>query len=126
MEATNRSFRWTARGGRSTSCRSGIVDSTGADRAAFDQEQEVVAQRALTLREWLDQWLEICATRGLRPSTVASYTTMLQLHVDGRLAATTLANIAGRELSGLYVRLLREGRRGNGFRRLPPIAANVW
>jgi integrase len=67
------------------------------------------------MREWLDEWLELCTCRGLRPSTIESYRTMLGLHVDDALAATRLPLVTARNLNDLYGRLLRDGRRdGNG------------
>jgi integrase len=73
----------------------------------------------LTLGQWLADWLELCAHRGLRPSTVSSYETMLRLHVGASLAASALASVTASELNGLYGRLLREGRR-NGRGGLSP------
>jgi integrase len=66
------------------------------------------------MAQWLDEWLEICARRGLRPSTVASYRTMLGLHVGNALAATTLGRVTSQDLNDLYKRLLRDGRRDGG------------
>jgi len=63
------------------------------------------------MREWLDEWLALCAHRGLRPSTVASYRTMVDLHVGTALAAAAVNTVTARDLNELYGRLLREGRR---------------
>jgi hypothetical protein len=38
---------------------------------------EPLAPSVLTMGQWLHEWLELCARRGLRPSTVASYETMI-------------------------------------------------
>lgn len=89
--------------------------STSSTRFSTDGRGPVVTRVAtplsLSVREWLDDWLELCAGRGLRPSTVASYETMLRLHVDSDLGATELSRVGGRHLNQLYGALLREGRR---------------
>jgi hypothetical protein len=41
------------------------------------EETQPLAPSVLTMGQWLDEWLELCARRGLRPSTVASYETMI-------------------------------------------------
>jgi integrase len=64
-----------------------------------------------TLKQWLDEWLELCTSRGLRDSTVESYRTMLRLHVDQPLEARTLTNVTGSDLNSVYRQLLRGGRR---------------
>ena len=66
------------------------------------------------MREWLDEWLELCAHRGLRPSTVASYETMLRLHVGDDLGTKELESVTAHDLNQLYGHLLREGRRDGG------------
>lgn len=63
------------------------------------------------MRQWLDEWLKLCAQRGLRPATIASYRTMIDLHVGGALGAAALANVSAQDLNELYGRLLRDGRR---------------
>ncbi len=66
------------------------------------------------LRDWLDEWLELCERRGLRSSTIASYRTMLRLHIDDRFGQTPLSEITASQINRLYGRLLREGRRDGG------------
>ncbi len=73
----------------------------------------------LELREWLDEWLELCERRGLRPATVQSYRTLLALQVDDRLGRTSLSEITPAQLNLLYDRMLRTGRR-NGKGGLSP------
>ena len=74
---------------------------------------------ALELRDWLDEWLTACETRGLRPTTIQSYRTLLSLHVDDRLGRTSLSDITSSQLNRLYDRMLRTGRR-NGSGGLSP------
>ena len=70
------------------------------------------------LRDWLDEWLELCGRRGLRPSTIASYRTMLRLYIDDPFARTPLSDITASQINRLYGRLLREGRCDGNTRRL--------
>jgi integrase len=63
--------------------------------------------------------------RGLRETTVASYRTMIDLHVDHDLAATALANVTPTMLNALYARLLREGRRNRGHDRQHGLSART-
>jgi len=108
MEATSGAYLWRPDVGGRTS-------ATVVQRAAFvTRARRTETRRAtLTFREWLDHWLELCASRGLRATTVASYRTMINLHVDAALAAERLANVTPAMLDDLYGRLLRDGRRNS-------------
>jgi integrase len=64
-----------------------------------------------SLSEWSAEWLELCAVRGLRDSTIESYRTTLRLHVDAALQETPVSDITRGDLNDLYRRLLRSGRR---------------
>jgi len=68
-------------------------------------------ERDQTLGEWLQEWLDRCVARGLRASTVASYRTMVRLHVQSSaLWERALDEVSAADLNGLYSRLLRSGR----------------
>jgi len=111
MEATSGGYLWTvkAQGSIASRAREDIVTRrTDALRREFE------AAGIVTLGQWLDEWLELCSRRGLRPSTVASYATMVRLHVDPDLGATPLANLQASALNQLYAQLLRSGRRNGG------------
>jgi integrase len=108
MKATNSAFLWTV------STRTSTTSKQSLTKQAAREETQQPLPSVLTVGQWLDEWLELCTRRGLRPSTVASYETMLRLHVGGTLAATTLASVTARNLNELYGRLLREGRRDGG------------
>jgi hypothetical protein len=53
------------------------VEATFQDFVAWLASRENGS--TLELREWLDEWLELCECRGLRPATVQSYRTLLAL-----------------------------------------------
>jgi integrase len=111
LKTTNPSPSWTLRAGPriSTTSKEFRAQHVNGERRLGETKAQLTSD--LTFGQWLDEWLDLCAGRGLRPSTVASYRTMVRLYVEGALAATTLPNVTARDLNGLYTRLLREGRR---------------
>jgi integrase len=64
-----------------------------------------------TLDEYLEQWLGLCRTRGLRPATVASYRATLRLHVTADLLATPLDRVTPHAVNQMYSHLLCSGRK---------------
>ena len=108
MEATSLGFLWTVPTPTSTTTSKQFRTKHVA------RGTQPPLSSALTLGQWLEELLELCTRRGLRPSTVASYGTMVRLHVGTALAATPLASVTARDLNELYRRLLREGRRDRG------------
>jgi integrase len=64
-----------------------------------------------TLDDYLNQWLELCQARGLRPATIASYRATLQLHVSSELRATALDRVTPQAVNQMYSYLLESGRR---------------
>ncbi len=104
--ATLGTHLWTPTRGRST--------LTSAARTAAT-ELSHSEDRVLTLDQWLDRWLGRCETRGLRPSTIDSYRTILRLHVGESLRTAAMTAVTPDDLNLLYRRLLASGRRnGNG------------
>jgi integrase len=103
VEATPDAIQWTVRLGRGSVSTLRTSGNTG--------REPIREQRTVTLRAWLDEWLQLCATRGLRPSTIASYRTLLALHIDGGLGAVALDELDSVALNALYARLLTNGRR---------------
>jgi len=67
---------------------------------------------SLTLGEHLDQWLELCRTRGLQPVTIASYEATLHLRVSDELRATPLDDVTPEQLNRHYHYLITAGRKG--------------
>ena len=69
------------------------------------------SDRSLTLGEYLASWLELCEGRGLRPASIASYGVTIRTTIAPRLGRIQLESITPHDLNGLYLNLLREGRR---------------
>jgi integrase len=110
MEATNGAYLWRVRPGRSTSITPSPRQATASSDGIADTQRPVP-----TFADWLKEWLNMCAHRGLRASTVASYRTMIGLHVDDVFGAKRLTEIGGGDLNDLYARMLTQGRRhGSG------------
>jgi len=78
-------------------------------RSASDKGTAVAATR-ITVRDYLQQWLEASETR-VRPTTLASY----RQHVDGlivpRIGAERLQQLTPLMVDRLYGSLLKEGRK---------------
>lgn len=81
----------------------------GMDRGAY------VSPTKLTVREYLEErWLP-AITMTLRPSTHASYTRVIRLHVTPRIGAVPLQKLDPMMLNEVYLQLLTNGRvRGAG------------
>jgi integrase len=114
LQATNPNFCWTPRAGPRTSPTSKGFSTQRVDGEHRLDETAAQTSSRLTISQWLDEWLDLCLDKGLRPSTIASYRTMINLHVGGPLAATALPSVTARDLNDLYRRLLRDGRRDGG------------
>jgi hypothetical protein len=76
------------------------VDEHGHATLSLPREQPratvATADRGVTVRSWLTEWLDRCETRGLRATTVASYRTMTRLHLlyeGGRVDATRFSRL---------------------------------
>jgi integrase len=67
-----------------------------------------------TFTDYVEKWLALCESRGLRAATVASYWTMVRLHIDSSFGSTRLDAITPRLLNELYGRLLASGRKSGG------------
>jgi integrase len=81
----------------------------GMDRGAY------VSPTKLTVREYLEErWLP-AITMTLRPSTHASYTRVIRLHVTPRIGAVPLQKLDAMMLNDVYLQLMTDGRvRGPG------------
>lgn len=106
MQATNSTFLRTVSTRTSTSSK-----QFREGKSVAPEETQPLAPSVLTMGQWLDEWLELCARRGLRPSTVASYETMIRLHVGANLTTARISSVTASDLNQLYGRLLRDGRR---------------
>lgn len=104
MEATTSGVFWNV-----NACRSTWNGSPGTPQS-FDRQR----RGDVRVDQWLDEWLERCADRGLRPTTVASYRTMVRLHAIDELGQMPISRLRAADLNQLYARLLRNGRRDRG------------
>ena len=77
-------------------------------RAASDKGAAVAASR-ITVREYLERWLEASATR-VRPTTLASYREHVKNHIAPRIGAERLQQLTPLMVDRLYADLLKEGR----------------
>ena len=71
---------------------------------------ERLFRRSLLLDEYLEQWFDLCEQRGLRSATIASYRATA-LRNTGALGSRRLSAITTGDLDGLYLHLLRAGRK---------------
>ena len=64
-----------------------------------------------TLGAWLEEWLGLCALRGLRETSLETYRTAVCLYVPDHLSRADLESIAPQHLNALYKQMLSQGRR---------------
>ena len=85
-------------------------------RAARDAARDAankgtsVAPSRVTVREYLEEWLEGQATQR-KPTTLASYTMHVRHHIVPRIGGERLQELTPGTLTALYAALLTEGRR---------------
>lgn len=72
-----------------------------------------VEPRKVTLAAFLDEWLAAVKPT-IRPSTFASYESMVEKHVKPRLGSLPLQSVTAGRLNGFYAELLASGRRDGG------------
>jgi hypothetical protein len=71
----------------------------------------ILSAEKVTLAGFVDRWLAHMASLGRDGRTVERYGELLRLHVLPTLGALQLRQLTPMDLSDLYARLLREGRR---------------
>jgi integrase len=64
---------------------------------------------AISLNQYLDQWLATSAKPRLRPKTYSDYTIMLRLYIRPALGATPLGSVTQFELQSIYAQMLERG-----------------
>jgi integrase len=89
----------------------GTILSVQATARRFLRYVDDSQRHVPTLGEYLETWLDLCQTRGLRAATIASYRATLRLHVSERLLATRIDRVTSQALNDLYGYLLRSGRK---------------
>ena len=69
-----------------------------------------MAASRITVREYLNEWLEASASR-VRPTTLASYRMHVEQHIAPRIGGHRLQDLTPLMVERLYANLLAEGRR---------------
>ena len=107
--------RWHAAGPRRSDAERLVNELVGRRQRGDD----TVADRA-TLGSYLtDRWLPLQESR-LRPTTYLSYRSTIELHVVPHIGKLRLDKLQADDLEGLYVHLLRNGRRNGKGGGLSP------
>jgi integrase len=70
-----------------------------------------VASQSLTLNDYLPVWVDSQAAAGLKPSTVSSYRSQIQVHVLPHLGSKLLQKLGPLDLDQFYAHLLGAGRK---------------
>jgi len=78
-------------------------------RSASDKGTAVAATR-ITVREYLEQWLEASETR-VRPTTLGSYRQHVKTHIAPRIGGERLQQLTPTMVDKLYAALLKTGRK---------------
>jgi hypothetical protein len=94
---------------------SGFRTKRDADRALAEiltrlDQGTYVEPTKQTLAAYLDEWLAAVEPT-LRPSTFATYRTMVERHIKPNLGSLPLQNVTAARLNALYAALLRSGRK---------------
>lgn len=76
------------------------------------QRGAFVRPRKLTLAAYLDDWLQLLATSGRRPTTIAGYSKLIRIHVAPALGDVQLQDLTALDLDRLYARLSAVGSPG--------------
>ena len=79
-----------------------------AARTAADQGTAVAATR-ITVREYLEEWLEASAAR-VRPTTLVSYTLHVRRYIVPAIGAGRLQQLTPAMIDKMYAALLKSGR----------------
>ena len=75
---------------------------------------ELTEQSRMTLGEWLDIWLEECATPAVRPKTLTGYRRYVINNIQPYLGDKQICKITTADVQSLYRRLQKEGGADGG------------
>lgn len=95
---------------RSTTTRRGDAEKALAEALTRLDQGNYVEPTKQTLAAFLDDWLAAVRPR-LRPSTFATYETLIERHLKPRLGSLPLQNLTAARLNALYAHLLSSGRK---------------
>ncbi|HST24420.1 MAG TPA: site-specific integrase [Gaiellaceae bacterium] len=112
-------------GKRRKSTKGGFKTKKEAERWLRDtltslEQGTFVEPSKLTVGQFLtEEWLPSLATRGLRPTTMASYRMLTEKYLIPRVGAVPLQRLTASDLNKCYADLLKEGRtsgKGGGLK----------
>lgn len=75
---------------------------------------ELTEQSRMTLGEWLDIWLEECATPAVRPNTLKNYRRYVANNIQPYLGDKQICKVTTADVQSLYCKLQREGSAEGG------------
>ena len=81
------------------------------------QRGRYVRPQRVTVKGYLDDWLDSRTTVGLRPSTIAGYRGIVRRHVEPAIGDLFLQDLEPRDLDRLYADLLMGKRTGRPLAR---------
>ena len=70
---------------------------------------ELTEQSRMTLGEWLEIWLEECATPAVRPNTLKNYRRYVANNIQPYLGDKQICKVTAADVQSLYRKLQREG-----------------
>ncbi len=72
---------------------------------ADEQKRAELAVAKDLLDAWIERWLDACAARGLKPTTIAGYRSKLTTHVLPTLGKTRVADLTADHVRGVWSRM---------------------
>ena len=74
------------------------------------QDAQLTEDSRMTLRQWLDRWMEEYGAVTLRPNTLRSYEQYIRCYIDPYLGGKIVSRITRMDIQKLYRKLKKEGR----------------
>jgi integrase len=93
----------------SAATRAAVVEKVKALEAKRDAGMVGAAGRAMLVEEWLDYWAENIASVRVRARTLATYRTMIRLHLNPYIGKRRLDQLQPEHLEQTYRQLLGKG-----------------
>ena len=82
-------------------------------RKGLDRRREprrIARPSAMTVNDWLDDWLELCVTAGLRPRTIYDYGNKLRVHVRPTIGSLPVQEVEPVHLDRIYAAITAAGQ----------------
>jgi len=93
----------------SASTRAAVVEKVKALEAKRDAGMVTASGKAMLLDEWLDYWVDNIASIRVRARTLATYRTMIRLHLNPYIGKRRLDQLQPEHLEQTYKQLLGKG-----------------